>query len=70
MKLGNPKKTRRVWNWTVHTCFLVYADDVNVLGDNRNTVKRCIETLSVIGSDVTVDHGDYEDNLKSQFWIS
>lgn len=32
----------------------VYTDDINVLGDNRNILKRYIEGLSVIGSDVTV----------------
>jgi hypothetical protein len=36
------------------TQILVYADDDNVLGDNRNTVNIFIEALSVIGSDVTV----------------
>jgi len=39
-------------NGTHH--IVVFADDDNVLGDNKNTVKIFIEALSVIGNDVAV----------------
>jgi hypothetical protein len=31
---------------------LVYADDINLLGDSMNTIKENTETLSVVSRDV------------------
>jgi hypothetical protein len=43
MPSGKSKKIKLVWNWTHH--LLVYADDVNLLGSRKNTIKENKETL-------------------------
>jgi hypothetical protein len=34
---------------------LVYADDVNLLGDNKNTIKKSIETLNDASKQVDLE---------------
>jgi hypothetical protein len=53
MKLGSPKKNQKGLKLNGTHQLLICADDVNVLGDNRNTVTRFIEALPVIGSDAS-----------------
>jgi hypothetical protein len=50
---GKSRKIKSVWNWTHQ--LLVYADDVNLLGDNVNTIKENTETLLEASRDIGVE---------------
>jgi hypothetical protein len=48
MPLGRSKKTDIEWTHQL----LVYADDVNLLGDNINTIKKNTEDLTDASKEV------------------
>jgi hypothetical protein len=63
MPLGRCRKTR--WDLKLNGThqFLVYADDVNLLGDNTDTIKKNTETLidasKEVGLEINVEETKY-----------
>jgi hypothetical protein len=59
--LGMSKKTK--WDWNGTHQLLIYADDVNLLGDNIDTIKENTKTLidstKEVGLEINAEKTEY-----------